>query len=109
LLLIAREYEAAFAAFLSVVRGTIWVDLYRSVCALRLGMDQYREIVTAWGGRVAADWHSSNSPGPADLLDWVRRHHPLSGNTGDVFFGDVANCLEALVEESPRVASQARE
>jgi len=109
LLLIAREYEPAFAAFHSIVRGTIWVDLYRSVCALRLGMDQYREIVTAWGGRVAADWHSSKRPGPADLLDWVRRHHPLSGNTGDVFFGDVANCLEALVEESPRVASQARE
>jgi tetratricopeptide (TPR) repeat protein len=105
LLLIAGEYEAAMDALLSVARGSIWADLYRSVCGLRSGSDSHEQRAVAWRSLVSSSWHCDQPPSNQDLVAWVKLHHPLPGGAETPFFADVASVLDLPVESVPMAVS----
>ena len=109
LLLIAGDYQAALEALSSVVSGSIWVDLYRSVCVLRLGRVDGRQTFSQWRERVESNWFEPAKPGPEELSDWVKRHHPLPEQAGEAFFADVDTMLNAASMPTPTAGPKARE
>lgn len=109
LLLIGGDYQAALEALLSVVSGTIWVDLYRAVCSLRLGPEDGHQTFSQWRERVEAHWHDPIGPSAEDLAEWVRRHHPLPDEAGRAFFADVDSALGLVAPPTLKAEPRGRE
>jgi DNA-binding winged helix-turn-helix (wHTH) protein/tetratricopeptide (TPR) repeat protein len=102
LLLIEGEYDAALAALAAVVRGSVWVELYRSICQFRLGEDDGVKTFGRWRSLVEANWYSAPVPGPQAISEWIKRHHPIPDDAGSAFFGSVNS---ALALEMPTLRS----
>jgi hypothetical protein len=94
--MLAGRYEEACDALGEVAQGLIWVDLYLAVCEMALGSDNANQRLAKWHQRVAGNWHSGKSPSREDLLQWIRRHHPLPDKLARSFLKPVEAGLVRL-------------
>ena len=87
--LLEGDCERARSELESILGDSHWAPLYLALCELRLGLDAGTRRFDAWRKRVEAKWHSGETPTAEELSSWIRRHHPLPGETGERFFADV--------------------
>lgn len=87
------DYQGAWESLCQIVGGTIWADLYLGACELALSRKGGAERVGRWLERVEAGWHGGRKPDHAEILDWVRRHHPLPEDKGAAFFAPIEQAL----------------
>ena len=104
--LLEGSCERARVELESILSDSIWASLYLALCEIRLGMAGGNRRFDRWRARVESQWHTGVSPTAGELSAWIRRHHPLPGETGEQFFADVEAALHPG-EASPEVPRQA--
>lgn len=87
------NYAGAREMLEQVVPGSIWADLYLGACHLALGCPEGAARIAAWRERIEACWHGGRTPSAAELLAWVRRHHPLPPGSDQAFYAPIEQAL----------------
>lgn len=94
LLFLEGDCTSARKTLGTIPRCSIWAELYKALCGIRLGLEDASAELRSWRARVDRDWHSGSQPLAGDILAWVRFHHPFAGEAGAALFMAVEEALE---------------
>lgn len=87
------DYEGARQCLQQIVEGTIWADLYLGACETALDRPDGPARVERWVDRVERSWQGGARPDRGEIVDWVKRHHPLPPQARAAFFAPIEQAL----------------
>jgi hypothetical protein len=97
--LVCGHYDSALQWLERIVEPTtIWMELYLGACETALHRAGAAERIRQWRSKVEARWHDGRVPDDAELLAWVRRHHPLPAEKDKLFFTPVEAAIRAAAD-----------
>ncbi len=92
--LLEGRYESGRQALKSIVHGSIWAELYLSLCEIALGDPAGPKRLHGWRSRVEANWLAPKPPDAAEIAAWIRSHHPVPAAVGAHLLVDAEAALQ---------------
>jgi DNA-binding winged helix-turn-helix (wHTH) protein/tetratricopeptide (TPR) repeat protein len=93
--LLEGNFEDARREFDSILRPSVWAELYLALCELGSGAKNSAQRFASWRLRVERRWYTQPQPDAPKIAEWVRRHHPFHGDSGQRLFDAVDAALAA--------------
>lgn len=87
------DYAGARESLRQVARGSIWADLYLGAAETALAVSDGSARIEAWVDRAVKGWHGGQPPARAEILAWIRRHHPLPVKAARAFFSPIERAI----------------
>lgn len=99
--LIEGDWETAAALLSSIAQGTIWADFYLGLAEMGIGREGGGDRIARWRDFVGSRWHDGTAPDDRQLVEWIIRHHPLSGPAGPKFQEAAQSAIAASSPTAP--------
>jgi hypothetical protein len=92
--LLEGRYESGRQALKAIVHGSIWAELYLSLCEIGLNDSAGPKRLHGWRTRVEANWLAPKPPSAAEIAAWIRSHHPVPDAVGAHLLVDAEQALQ---------------